>query len=57
MNSLLVLVHVDGLVRNCLLLFILVDAGGVGSGGHFVFWKYEVAQFDGLVDIWFCYLL
>ena len=53
MKFLLSSVHVDGLGRNCSLLYIFTDAGGVGSRGGFVAWKFEVAWADGLVGVWF----
>ena len=41
-NCLLLFVHIDDLVSNCGLLFILVGVG-VGRSGHFVVWKCELA--------------
>ena len=51
MNCLLLFVYVDGLGRNCVLLHILVDAGGFGSRGGFVVWKCEIGWLNGLAGI------
>ena len=40
--------HVDGLGRNWLLLYILTDADGIGRRGCFEAWKCEVADVFGL---------